>query len=188
MRDDGALCLAGPRLGEGPIWSLRRAVGKGKVKREEVEAELLALEERTAEDEHEEEEEEEEVFKASTTRAYIMQLEVENARLNARCLGLLEQGLSQSEHADVRFVFEDGSSPLSGHKGMLCAASEEYEGMFRSGMMEARDGAVRVPPGVSVCAFRGFLEWVYLGECVGKRGVQDFGHLTSVCGCLFGWI
>ena len=47
---------------------------------------------------------------------------------------------------------------------MLAAVCEEYAGLFRSGMVEEREGVVRVPPGISVESFRGFLEWLYLGE------------------------
>jgi len=46
---------------------------------------------------------------------------------------------------------------------VLCAVSEEYGGMFRSGMVEEKKGVVRVPPGVSEAGYRGLLEWVYLG-------------------------
>jgi hypothetical protein len=36
--------------------------------------------------------------------------------------------------------------------------------MFRSGMLEEQTGIIGVPPGVSEPAYRGLLEWVYLGE------------------------
>ena len=91
-------------------------------------------------------------------------LQEENKRLLKRCEAMLEQALSGSEHGDVRFVLEDGSSPLSGHRAVLCAVSEEYAGMFRSGMVEGKEGKIRVPPGVSLQAYRGLLEFVYLGE------------------------
>ena len=83
---------------------------------------------------------------------------------------MLEQALSGSEHGDVRFVLEDGSSPLSGHRAVLCAVSEEYAGMFRNGMVEGKEGKIRVPPGVSLQAYRGLLEFVYLGERFCKGG------------------
>ena len=104
---------------------------------------------------------------------YIKGLEAEVAMLRRRCEGMLEQGLSKSEYADVRFVFDDGKSHASGHRGILCAASEVLRGMFGSGMVEEREGTVRVPPGMSVVSFRGFLEWVYLGEmiCVVLRNI-----------------
>jgi hypothetical protein len=91
-------------------------------------------------------------------------LKVELEMLRMRCKGMLEQGLSQSEHADVLFVFDNGNSAVSGHRGMLCAVSEEFRGMFRSGMAEERNGRITVPPGVSLPSFRGFLEFVYFGE------------------------
>ena len=94
----------------------------------------------------------------------VERLERENALLLKRCEAMLEQALSRSEHGDVRFVLEDGSSPLSGHRAVLCAANEVYAGMFRSGMVEAKEGKIRVPPGVSLQAYRGLLEFVYLGE------------------------
>ena len=56
---------------------------------------------------------------------------------------------------------------------MLSAVSEGFAGMFRSGMREAQTGMVRVK-GVSRQSFKGFLEWVYLGE------VSPPAH----CGCL----
>ena len=91
-------------------------------------------------------------------------LETENARLRRRCGALLEQALEGSEHGDVLFRFEDGRCPFTGHRAVLCAASEEYAGMFRSGMVEGQEGIIGVPPGVSEAGYRGLLEWVYLGE------------------------
>jgi hypothetical protein len=91
-------------------------------------------------------------------------LETENARLRRRCGALLEQALEGSEHGDVSFRFEEGRSPLTGHRAVLCAASEEYAGMFRSGMVEGQEGIIGVPPGVSEAGYRGLLEWVYLGK------------------------
>jgi hypothetical protein len=76
---------------------------------------------------------------------------------------MLEQALSCSHLADVQFVFDDGKRHVWGHRGMLSAAGGAFEGMFRSGMREEREGEVRVR-GVSVGGFRGFLEYVYLGE------------------------
>ena len=158
------------------MWNLREASLKKKqgVERDEVEEELEALERQYRElkqwkqDRLEEDEEEDGIREASLTRRYIEELETEVERLrggsDARCRKMLEQGLSCCDHADVKFVFEGGKSLVRGHRGMLCAASEEFDGMFRSGMMEERDRVVRVPPGVSVSAYRGFLEWVYLGE------------------------
>ena len=90
----------------------------------------------------------------------------DNARLLRRCKAMLGQALSGSEHGDVRFEFEDGRSPLSGHRAVLCAVSEEHGGMFRSGMVEEKKGVVRVPPGMSEAGYRGLLEWVYLGEAL----------------------
>jgi hypothetical protein len=117
----------------------------------------------------------------------IERLERENAILLKRCEAMLEQALSGSEHGDVRFVLEDGSSPLSGHRAVLCAASEVYAGMFRSGMVEAKEGKIRVPPGISVEAYRGLLEWVYLGECLHRRGTSvqaKKGRCVCQCMCL----
>ena len=91
-------------------------------------------------------------------------LETDNARLRKRCGALLEQALEGSEHGDVSFRFEDGRSPFTGHRAVLCAASEEYAGMFRSGMVEGQEGIIGVPPGVSEAGYCGLLEWVYLGE------------------------
>jgi hypothetical protein len=106
---------------------------------------------------------------ASKTLAYIQQLEQENRVLkegsDARCTRMLQQALSGSDDADVDFVFDGGQmGVVKGHRGMLCAGSEEYAAMFRSGMVEAQEGKIRVPPGIGTDSFRGFLEWLYLGE------------------------
>jgi hypothetical protein len=106
---------------------------------------------------------------AATTRAYIQQLEQENRILregsDARCTRMLQQALEGSDDADVDFVFDSGQmGVVKGHRGMLCAGSEEYAGLFRSGMVEAQEGKIRVPPCVGMASFRGFLEWLYLGE------------------------
>jgi len=113
----------------------------------------------------------EEVAGAATTRAYIQQLEEEIRILkegsDARCTRMLQQALEGSDDADVDFVFDSGQmGAVKGHRGMLCAGSEEYAGLFRSGMVEAQEGKIRVPPVIGVASFRGFLEWLYLGEWV----------------------
>ena len=102
--------------------------------------------------------------------------EVEGLRM--RCGALLEQALEGSEHGDVLFRFEDGKTPFTGHRAVLCAASEEYAGMFRSGMVEGREGVIGVPPGVSEAGYRGLLEWVYLGE-----GLSSL--MSWLCACCF---
>ena len=101
----------------------------------------------------------------------------ENARLLRRCGALLEQALAGSEHGDVSFRFEDGRSPFTGHRAVLCAASEEYAGMFRSGMVEGQEGIIGVPPGVSEAGYRGLLEWAYLGE----SALSPFCLVVIVC-------
>jgi len=113
----------------------------------------------------------EDIGGAATTRAYIQQLEQENRMLregsDARCTRMLQQALEGSDDADVDFVFDSGQmGVVKGHRGMLCAGSEEYAGLFRSGMVEAQEGKIRVPPVIGVASFRGFLEWLYLGEWV----------------------
>ena len=113
----------------------------------------------------------------------------DNARLLRRCKAMLGQALSGSEHGDVRFEFEDGRSPLSGHRAVLSAVSEEYGGMFRSGMVEEKKGVVRVPPGMSEAGYRGLLEWVYLGEALSLLlpvAVLSHQHLccTFLCAVL----
>ena len=90
-----------------------------------------------------------------------------------RCGAMLEQALSCSAFADVKFVFDDEKSGVRGHRGMLCSVSQEFCGMFESGMAEAKSGEVRVR-GVSRESFRGFLELLYLGECV-LRGGDELG-------------
>ena len=113
----------------------------------------------------------EDIGGAATTRAYIQQLEEEIRILkegsDARCTRMLQQALEGSDDADVDFVFDSGQmGVVKGHRGMLCAGSEEYAGLFRSGMVEAQEGKIRVPPVIGVASFRGFLEWLYLGEWV----------------------
>ena len=113
----------------------------------------------------------EKVASAGTTRAYIKQLKDENRILkegsDARCTRMLQQALEGSDDADVDFVFDSGQiGGVKGHQVMLCAWSEVYAGLFRSGMVEAQEGKIRVPPVIGVASFRGFLEWLYLGECV----------------------
>eukprot|EP00285_Hemiselmis_virescens_P010237 CAMPEP_0173409470 /NCGR_PEP_ID=MMETSP1356-20130122/72233_1 /TAXON_ID=77927 ORGANISM="Hemiselmis virescens, Strain PCC157" /NCGR_SAMPLE_ID=MMETSP1356 /ASSEMBLY_ACC=CAM_ASM_000847 /LENGTH=255 /DNA_ID=CAMNT_0014370941 /DNA_START=73 /DNA_END=836 /DNA_ORIENTATION=+ len=91
---------------------------------------------------------------------------------------LLAQALSRSDRADIVFEFPDGSRPFRGHSGVLCAMCEEYAGLFRSGMLEEREGVVRVPPGVGQDSFRGFLEFLYLGKCGEMCGVADGRELA----------
>ena len=115
----------------------------------------------------------EDIGGAGSTRAYIQQLELENRILregsDARCTRMLQQALEGSDDADVDFVFDSGQmGVVKGHRGMLCAGSEEYAGLFRSGMVEAQEGKIRVPPVIGVASFRGFLEWLYLGELIFK--------------------
>ena len=115
----------------------------------------------------------EDIGGAATTRAYIQQLEEEIRILkegsDARCTRMLQQALEGSDDADVDFVFDSGQmGVVKGHRGMLCAGSEEYAGLFRSGMVEAQEGKIRVPPVIGVASFRGFLEWLYLGGLIYK--------------------
>ena len=148
--------IAEAGLGNGPRWDLREACAKDRdeVTREEVDKELEAIGKN----------------KSAKIRAYLKQLEARieatDKGCEARCKRMLQQALSGSEDADVQFVFQGGVvGSVRGHRGMLCAGSEEYLGMFRSGMVEEQEGKVAVPPCVGVESFRGFLEWVYLGEC-----------------------
>ena len=169
--------IAEAGLGSGPRWDLREACAKDKdeVTREEVDKELEAI----GKD------------KSAKIRAYLKQLEAKieatDKGCEARCKRMLEQALSGSEDADVQFVFEGGRGGVGsvrGHRGMLCAGSEEYLGMFRSGMVEEQEGKVAVPPCVGVESFRGFLEWVYLGECL-LLCVVSFCALCRIFGCIF---
>ena len=199
--------FAGPKLGDGPRWNLKRAVGgKKRVWKDYVERELTEVEKRSKkllsfagdiftymkyEMKGAWEEVETYVFDSDsmevddlwdirditsvgggvdTIRAYIKKLEAEIRSLkegsDARCTKMLQQALEGSDDADVDFLFGGGSlvAGLQGHQGMLCAGSEEYAGLFRSGMVEAQEGKIRVPPCVGAESFRGFLEWLYLGE------------------------
>ena len=148
------MCVAEAGLGSGPRWDLKeaRAAKDDEVTREEVGKELKDIDE----------------DKSAKIRAYIEQLEARveatEGGSEARCKRMLEQALSGSEDADVQFVFHGGAGSVRGHRGMLCAGSEEYCGMFRSGMVEEQEGKIAVPPCVCVESFRGFREWVYLGE------------------------
>lgn len=111
--------------------------------------------------------------------------------LQGLCSMLLEQALNCSELADVKFVFDDGKSLLSGHRSVLCSVSETFSGMFRSGMRESRTGVVHVR-GVSRSSFRGFLEWLYLGAAQnspsppsgGPRARRQVARRMPVYACL----
>jgi len=145
--------IAEAGLGDGPRWDLKGAcAAKDKVTREEVDKELEDID----------------FNKSATIRAYIEQLEARVETLEggceARCVRMMEQALSGSNDADVQFVFDGRVGSVRGHRGMLCAGSEGFAGMFRSGMVEEQEGKIAVPPRVGVESFRGFLEWVYLGE------------------------
>ena len=149
--------IAEAGLGDGPRWDLKGACAnaKDKVTREEVDKELEDID----------------FNKSAKIRAYLEQLEARVETLEggceARCVRMLGQALSGSEDADLQFVFGGGEvGSVRGHRGMLCAGSEGFAGMFRSGMVEEQEGKIAVPPSVGVESFRGFLEWVYLGECV----------------------
>ena len=145
--------IAEAGLGDGPRWDLKEACAAkdDEVTREEVDKELEGHEDLVK------------------TLEYMEQLEREIASMragsDARGIKMLGQALSGSDDADVQFVFEGGQATgVRGHRGMLCAGSEEYCGMFRSGMVEEQEGVIGVPPGVSEAGYRGLLEWVYLGE------------------------
>ena len=86
--------------------------------------------------------------------------------------GMLEQALSCSRHADVRFELDDGTRLVGGHRSMLGCGSKEFKRMFEIGMKEDVEGVVRMR-GVGACAVKGLLEWVYLGECC-RMGVGVF--------------
>ena len=149
------VCLAEAGLGDGPRWDLKGAcAAKDEVKREEVDKELEAIDE----------------DQSAKIRAYLKQLEARveatEGGCEARCVRMLEQALSGSEDADVQFVFDGRVGSMRGHRGMLCAGSEGFACMFRSGMVEEQEGKIAVPPCVGVESFRGFLEWVYLGKYV----------------------
>ena len=59
--------------------------------------------------------------------------------------------------------------------------------MFRSGMVEGKEGKIRVPPGVSLQAYRGLLEFVYLGEslCEIWRFMFVLHVMMDCCACVF---
>jgi hypothetical protein len=78
-------------------------------------------------------------------------LQLEVLELRKRCQGML----SSVEHTDVEFHFVDSSEVVHAHRAMLCAASEGFRCMFRSGMLESSSGRVQVPPGISVASFKG---------------------------------
>jgi hypothetical protein len=149
-------CCTEAGLGDGPRWDLKGACAtkEDEVTREEVDKELKDIDK----------------DKSARIRAYLKLLEARIETLEggceARCERMLEQALSGSEDSDVQFVFEGRVGSVRGHRGMLCAVSEGFAGMFRSGMVEEQEGKIAVPPSVGVESFRGFLEWVYLGQYV----------------------
>jgi hypothetical protein len=110
------------------------------------------------------------------------------------CERLLDQALNCSHLADVRFIFDDGKSHVSGHRAVLSAVSETFECMFRSGMAESATGDVQIR-NVSRLSFVGFLEWLYLGEILVAHArliqciptvcfsVPDLDGLFSLCVC-----
>ena len=112
--------VAGADLGSGTRWGLGNAVRSDGVDRQRAQDKLSS----------------------PGTDKDVARIVADNARLLRRCEAMLGQALSGSEHGDVRFEFEDGRSPLSGHRAVLCAVSEEYGGMFRSGMVEEKKGVV----------------------------------------------
>jgi hypothetical protein len=73
-------------------------------------------------------------------RSHKEELELEVAALQKRCSGML----SSADHADVEFLFEGSSQVVYAHRAMLCAASEGFACMFRSGMVEESMGRVQV--------------------------------------------
>jgi len=147
------ILLADLILGGGPKWELGEAVAARKQVQRTLEVD---------------EELKRHADLLPWTAEYIEKLESELesrcAEPDARCKKMLDQAMSKSREADVQFVFEEEQSHLSGHRGMLCAGSELFAAMFRHEMKEAQEGKVHVQPGIDVSSFRGFLEWLYLGE------------------------
>ncbi len=81
-----------------------------------------------------------------------------------RCEALFVQALESSYAADVRFIFDDDRTLMSGHWGMLTVVSDGFDHLYRKGMETNRGtGEVRVR-GVTEDSFKGFLEWIYLGK------------------------
>ena len=150
------LFLAGPGPRSGLRWDLSRPVARELRMRDKMQAKMMSLSLSLCPG-----------TQMSNIEASLWR-EKEKLReeTDARCIKMLEQALSGSERADVEFVFGEGGGQqgsVRGHWGMLCAGSETFDAMFRSGMSEAKERKIRVPPGVEVASFRGFLEWIYLG-------------------------
>jgi len=93
---------------------------------------------------------------------------------------LFAQAMECSERADIVFEFSDGQRPFRGHSCVLIAMCEEYEGLFRSGGVEKKEGVVQVPPGISVASFRAFLEFLYLGRCGEACSAADGRELVGL--------
>jgi hypothetical protein len=82
----------------------------------------------------------------------------------SKCMQLLQQALSCSKIADMKFVFDDGQSQLSGHWGMLSASSEIFRDIAENDEYgDSRSAEVRVCD-VTRESFKGLLEWMYLGK------------------------
>jgi hypothetical protein len=82
-----------------------------------------------------------------------------------RTAGMLRQALScSSKHTNVVFELGDGSQSVGAHSGVLCSASQVFEVMLESGMLEAQEGVIQVPAWVGSESLKGLLEWMYLGE------------------------
>lgn len=152
-------------LGSGTRWRLDKAVERDRVERERVEMKFASL----------------------GTDKDVAKIMMDNARLLLRCEAMLRQALSGSGNGDVRFQFDDGRMPLSGHRAVLCSVSEEYMWMFRSGIVEEQEGIVLVPPGISEAGFRGLLEWVYLGEALSLHPCfPPLLRSENCCQCMLG--
>lgn len=116
------------------------------------------------------------------------------ARLRRRCDALLEQALGGSEHGEVRFRFEDGAGPLSGHRAALCTAREDYAGWF-SVQDGGREGGyhrcaawvediIGVPPWLSEAGYRVLtrIQWLY--QCSVRASLCFF--LFHLCFVMLG--
>jgi len=83
-----------------------------------------------------------------------------------------------SEYADVIFIVE-GENRFPAHKVILCAKSDYFARMFRSGLMETTHAEIPMAD-VSVRAFDLILHAIYATTCSLPSKVTEDGILCAV--------
>jgi hypothetical protein len=119
-------CFAAKRIGEGPVWSLKRACSE------------------------------------SMARTPL------DAVMHPVHKGLLRQALKSDQvSTDLKIVFEDESASVRAHSGQLKLRSKYFDTLFgdsQSTWIEKQQRVLTLPSSTTAQAFKGLLEWIYLGE------------------------